>query len=294
MVLVLVEAVALTALIVYAVYRYSRSAMEAFGIIGLAVTAAVLIDLAFGARLAQNSMLGYSVLNGARFYGIGNEYSGVLMGAVLLAAFYVASFTGRPASKAQKAGAIGIMVAALGLMGAPMFGAEFGSLLGAATGFGIMALGIIRGNYSARHIMVLVIAGILGIGAVVGYDLSRGAEGGSHVGRLVSQIGAEGLAPLGIMVERKLAMNFRLIQFAFWNWVNVVSMAVLAIAFYGLRNLVKLVSERYRYFRPMFVGGLVCCVGALVLNDSGVVAMAMIFLYLVPATLYLMTYEMDL
>ncbi len=30
-------------------------------------------------------MLGYDVIGGARFYGIGNEYTGVLLGATVLA-----------------------------------------------------------------------------------------------------------------------------------------------------------------------------------------------------------------
>lgn len=288
---VMVEIVVLTALIVALVYNVARRPVEAVGMIGLATAATLLIDLATGARLAQDSLLGYSVLSGARFYGIGNEFAGVLIGSVIIGAFYIVTNGHQEVAIARKLAASALLIISAGMMGASGLGAEFGSLLAAVAGFGVMALGIFREKYRTRDILVLAGLGFAAIAAFVGYDLSTGVSGGSHVGRLAAQIQAEGLAPLYTIAGRKIAMNIKLIQFAFWNWVNIASGAALVIAFYGLKNLLKLVFQRYPYFKPTMVGGLICCVGALVFNDSGVVAMAMIFLYLVPATLYLMTYE---
>ena len=40
----------------------------------------LLLDLATGSRLLQSAWMSYSVVEGARFYGIGNEYMGVAIG----------------------------------------------------------------------------------------------------------------------------------------------------------------------------------------------------------------------
>lgn len=291
--LVIAEIVILTAGLVAAVYRLARTPVEAVGAIALSVTAALLIDLATGTRLIQDSILGYAVVNGARFYGIGNEYVGVLIGGTVVGAFFIMSLSESRPRNILKAAAIGLMLVTTVMIGAPQFGAEFGGFLAAILGFGLMSMGYIIGGYRPRDLILLAAAGTAAVTAFVLYDVSRGAAGGSHVGQLVSQIQTEGVAPLFVIVNRKIAMNIKLVQYAFWNWINIVSAAAMLVAFYGLRNLLKLVFRRYPYFKPTLVGGLSACVAALFFNDSGVVAMAMIFIYLVPATLYLTTYEIE-
>jgi len=52
--------------------------------LGLFTSLAVIIDALAGARLQQLSFLGYDPIGGSRFYGIGNEYMGVVLGASIL------------------------------------------------------------------------------------------------------------------------------------------------------------------------------------------------------------------
>jgi hypothetical protein len=52
--------------------------------IGLLVTGLILYDGFRGAEAMQRSVLGYDPMIGARYYGIGNEFMGVLLGAALL------------------------------------------------------------------------------------------------------------------------------------------------------------------------------------------------------------------
>jgi hypothetical protein len=292
-VLVILEIIAGTAAIVALIYWRARTPVEALGVIGLSVAATLLIDLMTGSGLAQDSILGYSVVNGARFYGIGNEFVGVLIGSLILGVFYIMSYRNGKAGTASKVAAVSLMIVATVMIGAPQLGAEFGGFLAAILGFGLMSIGYFRGGYKLRDLTVLAVAGAAVVVVFALYDLSRGVAGGSHIGRLVSQTQAEGPSPLITIIQRKVEMNVKLVQFAFWNWVNVASAAAIGLAFYGLRNLLKLVVRRYQYFTATVVGGLSACVAALVFNDSGVVAMAMIFLYLVPAMLYLMTYEVE-
>ena len=51
--------------------------------LSLATTVVILVDLYTGTRLQEGSLLSYDPLGGARFYGVGNEYMGVLISAAI-------------------------------------------------------------------------------------------------------------------------------------------------------------------------------------------------------------------
>ena len=50
------------------------------------IAGSLLIDMLTGSHLMQRNLLGYSAIEGARYYGIGNEAMGVLIGALLVLA----------------------------------------------------------------------------------------------------------------------------------------------------------------------------------------------------------------
>lgn len=65
--------------------RYCRSVLAAAGWLSGATTLALLLDGLCGAEGMKRSVLGYDVMIGARYYGIGNEYMGVMIGAAVFA-----------------------------------------------------------------------------------------------------------------------------------------------------------------------------------------------------------------
>jgi hypothetical protein len=57
---------------------------KAFIIIATLTALAVDLDLITGSTMIQSSVLGYDPMAGARYYGIGNEYMGILLGAIII------------------------------------------------------------------------------------------------------------------------------------------------------------------------------------------------------------------
>lgn len=287
----------LALLIVALVSWQARESADALVIIGLTAVTAVIIDLVTGANLARQSLIGPSVITGARFYGIGNEFAGVLIGATIIGSTTLLDRI-NPKSRREKwivLGLIGLVMLLVALViGYPALGANFGGLLAALAAFGIAFLGFIRGKIGLKEILGLVLVSLLIIGVIFLYDMTRSVAAESHIGRLIHLIQTQGIAPLTQTIQRKVMMNIKLVQFAFWNWVNVASLVVLIVSAYSLKELIKRVSDHYRYYKWALVGGIVGCGAALVFNDSGVVAMAMIFFFLVPSTLYLMTAEVEM
>lgn len=79
--------VAVIALLFATAIRYFfRDALERITIACLITVLIIVIDQWTSASLIKWSPMGYDVISGARFYGIGNEYMGVLVGAVSTAA----------------------------------------------------------------------------------------------------------------------------------------------------------------------------------------------------------------
>lgn len=289
--LIFADTIILTALMVALISWRIKESADALIIIGFATVAAVVIDLVTGANLARQSLIGPSVVTGARFYGLGNEFAGVLIGATIIGSTALLDRLNLKEGKGKwlVLGFTGLfMLIVAFVIGHPALGANFGMLLAALAAFGIALLGFTRGKIGIKEIFGLAVVSVLIIGAIFLYDMTRSVAAESHIGRLLELVRIQGMAPLTQTIQRKVMMNIKLLQFAFWNWVNVASLIVLLVSAYSLKDLIKQVSEHYTHYKWALTGGIVGCAAALIFNDSGVVAMAMIFIFLVPSTLYLM------
>ncbi|MFQ3550323.1 MAG: hypothetical protein SNJ70_11300, partial [Armatimonadota bacterium] len=63
---------------------FTENTFTAYTFISLVLSAGLMIDIFRGSPLISNSIAGYSIIEGARYYGIGNELMGSLLGAVLI------------------------------------------------------------------------------------------------------------------------------------------------------------------------------------------------------------------
>lgn len=241
-------------------------------LLGTVTALAIAGDALLGAWLQQRSILGYDAIAGARYYGIGNEYMGVLLGSTLLA---VSGFLGK------RKGVTGLIFAVVTiLLMLPGVGANFGGTLSALLGFSAALTGLaffrIRKH---RRLAVLVLLSV-GLALVI---LNTGSRQ-SHVGRFFAAVISEP-AEFWLAVRRKLDMAWRLVRWSLWS-------RAFAALFIGA--LCMLGAKRHRLAKklgghwPHVRGSMVTALGALLLNDSGVVAAATTLLYL---TLPLLYYE---
>ena len=97
--LALVWALGIAAALALLIRLLTRRTIGGITLLAALTCAVILLDTVTGARLMQNSVLGYDPMGGARFYGIGNEYMGVLVGMAIIA--IAPSGTGCPACSAE-------------------------------------------------------------------------------------------------------------------------------------------------------------------------------------------------
>jgi len=245
-------------------YQWKILALSCFYIIALVA------DQLTGAQLISHSVLGYYPQVGARFYGIGNEYMGFLIGAPLvLFGMLMDSFKD---ARRWLVAAMPIVFAGLVVVvGAPFIGANFGGLISCMFGYTLMVLLVLKGRLNWKSVLIAGAAVVVFCALSVFADLKlHGSE--SHVARLVERIAeGGGFAEFVKVVVRKLSVNVRLLRVSFWSALFVVTMAVtLAIHYFPVERLSKL-FDRFDYFRRAYLAALGGAIAAFFFNDSGIV-----------------------
>lgn len=236
-----------------------------------ALVAATSLDLALGGRLIRSSIAGYSAVEGARYYGIGNELMGTMLGASLIAVG-VALSSGRIPVRLRGAFAAVVYTAVFVFIGAGSLGANAGGALAAAPAFGT-ALLLRRGGRVSARALALAAAAVIAVAAgILAFDAMRSTTAQSHVGRAAGMAAEGGLWEVLSILKRKIALNLMLVTTSLWSRLLAFSAAGSAVL--ALWNNGRLKARLTREQRAAAIG---CCAGALgafAFNDSGVVAAA--------------------
>jgi hypothetical protein len=220
-----------------------------------------------GGRLVAGSPLSGYAVTGIRFYGLGNEYMGVLIGMSLLGAL---AFEDR--LRRYRWLQAGAFVALTLLIGAPAVGADFGGALAAAAGF---SSAILLTRQPGRPVVAL--AGVLGavlVAAAVtlAWDAARPAGERSHIGDFAHTVAIGGWSAAAPVLRGKAAMALRLVSSGF-ALVPILGVApLLGLWYHGAgRWLCSLLTQRSE-LRAAIGGAVVGSWAALLLNDSGISA----------------------
>jgi len=244
----------------------------------------LLIDAFRGQPWVKMSVFSSYPLQGFRFYGIGNEYMSVLIGATLL----LVTFSHMP-----RLWAVVWMVGVAFVIGFPRLGANAGGLVAAAVAFG-SAGAVLWGRRPSWYGAVwwaLVGFSVAFAWAYVDLLLPGGAATASHLGSALQNAGAQGWEYLMGIVMRKLWMNARILIHPFML-IALFSIGAVVLLAHGLMHTrVKKLSARH----PGWASGLpVTVYGALaafLFNDSGIVAAAFLLGAFILAGFYLLFAE---
>jgi hypothetical protein len=179
------------------------------GVVG-GVTAVVLaVDVATGARLALDSMMGPGALVAGRFYGFGNPAFALFATAMLLATVALAD----PLLRAGRRALAVTVVAVMGLLavvidGAPGIGADFGGPPALVPGFAILALLVAGVRLTWRRVVAVLAAGAVTVVGIALVDWLRPPDERTHLGGFIETVLDGGL---GTVLARKAETNLRIL-----------------------------------------------------------------------------------
>lgn len=260
-----------------------RGIAAALGCLYGGLALAVVLQLAPGGRALTDSALGHSLSLGARYYGIGNEWMGVLLGGTLTALLTVREWFRSP--RGWLALAAGVLLGLAVALGLPEAGADFGGALTAAAAAG----GVLWVYSPLRRRGWLVAGAVLAVlallAALVAWDLLRPIQSQTHLARLLGDLRG-GLPDLGATLLARLQLNAR-VTLSLWGVMLAVEAAAAWLAVRVLGKSAPRQPEGLERLRGAarafgFAGG-----SALLLNDSGVTSAALLMACLVPALLIL-------
>ncbi|MFC4075295.1 hypothetical protein [Salinithrix halophila] len=240
----------------------------------------VILDGCLGGPLIQQSFLGYDPIKGARYYGIGNEYMGVVLGSTILTAAAWLEKRGTISKRVQLV--IGILFLGVVLFfAAPFWGTNAGGALACAVGFGVAW---VRFFHRGSRRWLLWQAGIfLVAGGLVLYLMNMVFHVGAptHIGRAFGLLSEGNLEEILHIMDRKLHMNWKLIQFSSWGKLFLVSLGTMILLSLRPAGGLKRLMEAYPQLFNGFVAILAGSLAALAFNDSGIVAAATAIVYAV-------------
>lgn len=297
-----------------AAFCLARSgALQAAVAVSGITASALLLDGLFGAEGMKRSVLGYDPMVGARYYGMGNEYMGVLVGAVTLVFAAALERRRRPRTAAPEAlpapaepphsrtaehahrrrtrvRAAGLAAFALAVplvyLAAPQLGTNAGGAVTAAVAFGLAWLRSFAGG-TARRLglvpLVLVCAALVAAGFASLWLLNAAIPAAtsqqSHIGRAMAALGDGRTDLIAAMIVRKLQMNVHLIGVSVWTKVLAAGLIVMAVAVIRPRGAFRRWESEHPFYMNGFIAIAVGSVAALVFNDSGIVAAATMIVY---------------
>jgi hypothetical protein len=268
----------------------SKSSYYFYFLISFITVSFLLVDLVTGQHLLKNSLLSYDVIAGARFYGIGNEYMGVLIGATLcLVVFLFERFSKRWAFVIISA----LYTLVLLLMALPSFGAKVG---GAITGFAVFSVSLLlfRGiKVDWKKIFAIAISIILILFVLFYVDYMKFYSFRTHMGQTFALVKTHGMGALFQIFERKLLMNYKLIKNSLWSRVLGSFLALLGILAAIKKDEFKEILKKHPGVLKNGISALVGIVVALAFNDSGIIAASTMTVFLGPLFFHLVVEELE-
>lgn len=280
--------ISITAFVVFLIYLLSKD--DPLNVIlysAALLVFSLLLDIITGQNLIKNSLLGYDPIIGARYYGIGNEYMGILIGAVLiLATVLMEKYSINKYISIAFLGLVTIIV------GFPKFGANVGGTITAVFTFLFVSIRLIGQKINFKKIIYigLAVIGVVGMMAIIDLFI---IESQSHLAGAINQIVSGGPVVIYQIIVRKISMNLRLIGVTIWSKVLLSAIIVLGVLFYKPIGLIKQISLKYPKIAIGWSGIIVACIIGFAVNDSGIVSAATSIIFLISTVLYLIIHDLE-
>jgi len=266
--------------------RTSSSDVAGYAFIAAGLTVLVLIaDQSAGAPLQPIVPLGYALGFGGRFYGIGNEASGLLMAVGVIAAALVTSIsrdTDAASHRVRQLVTALLVVCPVAVIAHPSLGADAGGTLASVICVGAFLIAARPGRHKWLWGLAVVALALLALALVARLDAARPADAMTHVGRAWLRLTTEGGAYLTELIRRKVATACNTMWLV--PWLFPVTLWVLFWT-YALLRPMGFVRRAYAALPPVraplqavAVGGL----AAALLNDSGFSIPTMVLTFALP------------
>jgi len=261
---------------------FRRHPLDPLLAICAATVATIVLDLSTGAHLQYGSFFGYAPNKGTRFTGIGNAAFALLAAATVVVCTALVS-RARDRSRGWWGAAV-VAAAVVAADGAPWMGSDVGGILSLVPVLGLLMWTLSGRSVRWRTVGYAALGALAALAVAVGLDALRAPDQRTHVSRFFLNLGDWSMVR-GVIAE-KWSMNMRLLRQSAWAWLVPITVALSLVALTVGRLWQHALPPR----SPQRAGVIATLVLALVgwlLNDSGIVVVALASVYVGPYVLLL-------
>ncbi len=280
-IIIIIQSLVLTLFVI----KIRRNPIDSIILLSGLICIVLSIDIINDSYLIKRSFLGFDPIIGARYYGIGNEFMGILVGSSLV---FITALLDK--IKFNKIFMIVFLVGITLIIGFPTLGANVGGMITAVFAFMFAILKLLYNRLKIRHYIYIVASIALLIGVVSLIDVFI-LQNKSHLANSINQISNDGGNIIFSIIRRKITMNIKLFNVTIWSKVLLLTIILLGILFYRPFGIIKQIFIKYNNLSIGLLGILMACVVGFIVNDSGVVAAATAMILLGMSLMYLVLEE---
>jgi hypothetical protein len=257
-----------------------KSDIGLFAAVAVANILPVVTDILAGGYLMNRAALSYDLVVGGRYYGIGNEYMGVVIGAAILGtASMLQLYPKYKKILLLVSGAI--FTGLIFFFAAPTIGSKAGGAITATVGFSVAIYRYLHRKINLKSALVLLGALLGGVVvlAVFNYIFPVGEQ--SHIGRAFTNLFQGNLGAIWQMILRKVTANYYLLQHSPFSTILLLQLLIWGAIYYRQRKCLAVLYNEMPYFRAGMTAMFWGAVAAILLNDSGVIGAPLLLNYLI-------------
>ena len=271
----LVSGVLIVTIIYYLIgyFLFRKDDIKQMGFYAFLTIGLIIIDCIIGTPLMKSGIMSYDAINGARYYGVGNEYEGVTIASAVFALAVLLNY-----KKISKWLAVVLSLVILITSAMPSMGANVGGAISESVAYLLFILLIFDVKLDLKKIIMIGVATVLVVVAFAGLDFLMGTE--SHLAVFTNQIIQEGPAAIFNTFGRKIQMNLKLAKSSVWVNILIVSIVIIGALIFKPSGYFKKIHDKYPMIFKGFMASFVGCIVTLLVNDSGIVAASTAAIYI--------------
>ena len=259
----LVSGVLIVTIIYYLIgyFLFRKDDIKQMGFYAFLTIGLIIIDCVIGTPLMKSGIMSYDAINGARYYGVGNEYEGVTIASAVFALAVLLNY-----KKISKWLAVVLSLVILITSAMPSMGANVGGAISECVAYLLFILLIFDVKLDLKKIIMIGVATVLIVVAFAGLDFLMGTE--SHSAAIFNTFG------------RKIQMNLKLAKSSVWVNILIVSIIIIGALIFKPSGYFKKIHDKYPMIFKGFMASFVGCIVTLLVNDSGIVAASTAAIYI--------------